>query len=478
MIDTDDPWRSARRSMARMEVSGMRSRSLLGAAALSASVVLVVFVAILLGANMHRLRDSFAWVQHTNRVMLQAAGVHESLLEAGSSTRAYLLTGDPDYIVVHDRAIKAMDRRLHALMQLVRDNPQQVRRVAEFRTLIDRRQALLAQAGGLRPAARARLIANMRGPGNSGAFRDFTSLIGAKFDAFRQQELALLEMRQARVEKATGFTALLAIVIGVLALIAGGGGVHLIQRERAENRSREMELVLTHTQRLSLMGETSLALAHELNQPLSAAGNYLSALRRFLATDTARERADDTAEKARAQVLRAGEIVKRLRNFVAQGDNERSAQDVGSLFADAVALLGTLDDSVVLHSSIEPGLPPVFVDRIQIQQVLVNLMRNAIEAMRQSPRHELTLRAVRGDDGTVQISLQDSGSGLSPEIVSRLFRPFVSTKSNGMGVGLSICQRIVLDHGGRIWAESLPGAGAIFCFTLPIAGGVDEAAAA
>jgi two-component system sensor kinase FixL len=178
------------------------------------------------------------------------------------------------------------------------------------------------------------------------------------------------------------------------------------------------------------------------------------------------------------QVLRAGEIVKRLRNFVALGESERGAQDIDTLFADAVALLGTLDDSVVLHRSIEPDLPPVFVDRIQIQQVLVNLMRNAIEAMRNSPRRELALRAVRRDAGTVQICLQDSGSGLSPEIAARLFKPFVSTKSNGMGVGLSISQRIVMDHGGRIWAESVPGDGALFCFTLPVVRAAGEAAAA
>ncbi|MBL6854424.1 MAG: CHASE3 domain-containing protein [Alphaproteobacteria bacterium] len=479
MNHADDPWRSARKSMAALETSGTTPRSLLGFTALSVSVVLAVLVAFLLGVNMHRLRDSFAWVQHTNRVLLEAAGMHEALLEAGSATRSYLLTGDPTYIAVHAQAIRAMNSRLDVLARLVSDNPAQARRVAEFRSQIRARQLALARAGGLNAGSRERVIATMRAVGNSGAYRDFSVLMGAKFDAFRQQEMALLQMRQDSAEKATGLTALLAILAAALALIAGGAGVYLIQRERAEHRAREMELLLTHTQRLSLMGETSLALAHELNQPLSAAGNYLSALKRFLASETGagRDRADDTAEKARAQVLRAGEIVKRLRNFVAHGDNERSPQTVETLFADALALLGTLDEGVALNRSIEPGLRPVFVDRIQVQQVLVNLMRNAIEAMRNSPKRELTLRAIRHDANTVQICLQDSGSGLPPDIASRLFKPFVTTKSTGMGVGLSISQRIVLDHGGRIWAESIPGQGALFCFTLPVAQ-AEEAAAA
>jgi signal transduction histidine kinase len=478
MIHQDDPWRAARKSMARLETSGTRTRSLVGVGALSASVVLVILAALMFSININRLRDSFGWVQHTNAVMLEAAGVHEALLEAGSATRGYLLTGDPNYVELHDRARKTMYRRLGNLAQLVGDNPGQRARVAELRSLVDSREALLDRAGGLRPGTRGMLIAGLKGSGQARSFRDFTKVIGVKFDSFREAELSLLRDRQARAQKAEGFSLLMAFLTAALALITGGTGIYFIQRERAEHRAREMELVLTHTQRLTLMGETSLALAHELNQPLSAAGNYLSALKRFLASDTARDRADDTAEKARAQILRAGEIVRRLRNFVSQGDSERSAQEVEVLFSDALALLGTLDEGVVFKHAIEPGLPPVFVDRIQIQQVLVNLMRNSIEAMRSSPTHELNLRAMRRDDGTVQICLQDSGGGLSPEVAARLFKPFVTTKSNGMGVGLSICQRIVLDHGGRIWAESVPGEGAMFCFTLPVAGTADEAAAA
>jgi len=466
--------------MAELEASGTSARALIGAVALSVSVILVALAALLLGANIHRLRDSFAWVEHTNNVMLEAAGVHESLLEAGSATRSYLITGDTSYITAHDRARAAVDARLAVLRSLVADNAGQSKRAAELQALIGTREARFDRTGGLTPAARTMLISGMRGAGTARAFHDFTLQIGTRFDAFRRAEIALLQARQERAQSAEGFTLFLAFITAALALLCGGVGIFFIQRERAEHRARELELVLTHTQRLTLMGETSLALAHELNQPLSAAGNYLSALKRFLASETtgSLDQADDTAEKARAQVQRAGEIVKRLRNFVALGENERSPQHVEVLFADALALLGTLDDTVSLKRVVEPGLPPVFVDRIQIQQVLVNLMRNSIEAMRNSPSRELTLTAVRRDHDTVQISLRDTGSGLAPDVAARLFRPFVTTKSNGMGVGLSICQRIVLEHGGRIWAESVPGAGARFSFTLPAARTSGEVAAA
>ncbi|MEJ1968348.1 MAG: ATP-binding protein [Rhizomicrobium sp.] len=467
----DDPWAAARRSMSRLEASGLRSRSLLGIAALVVSAVLVILAALMLSVNVGRLRTSFEWMQHASSVLQETSAVREALLDAGIATRSYLLTADDAYIVAHAEARRAMDRRLDTLAKLVADNPEQVRRVAELRTLITSREALLDRIGGLGPGTRDRLVAGMRGIGPVKDLRNFSSEVGGKFAAFRDAELALQRARQHRTQGAAGLTFLLGLVTALLALSAGIVGFYFLRRERAENRARELELVLTHTQRLMLMGETSLALAHELNQPLSAAGNYISALRRFLAADgaLARARADDSAQKARAQVQRAGEIVRRLRNFVANGDNERSVQGVDVLFADALALLGTLDESIQLERRIEPDLPAVFVDRIQIQQVLVNLMRNALEAMRDSPRRELTLIAAAHGNDTVQICLQDSGTGLPREVAARLFKPFVTTKSNGMGVGLSICQRIVVDHGGRIWAEKASNGGALFCFTLPVA---------
>jgi two-component system sensor kinase FixL len=139
------------------------------------------------------------------------------------------------------------------------------------------------------------------------------------------------------------------------------------------------------------------------------------------------------------------------------------------MVADAVSLLGTLSDKLHLKTHIAPDVPDMRIDRIQIQQVLVNLMRNAIEAMQACPQQELFLEAARGAGDTVLFRLHDTGPGLTADMAARLFQPFTSTKKNGMGVGLSICQRIVTDHDGRIWVEPGAAGGTIFCFTIPAA---------
>ena len=228
-----------------------------------------------------------------------------------------------------------------------------------------------------------------------------------------------------------------------------------------------MELI--HTQRLALMGETASMLAHEVNQPLAAATNYLAAVNRMAANpDGARpDKLKDAVQKTAEQIGRAVTIVQRLRNFIGKRDSERAAESPALLVADAVALYGTLGSGVRLQTQVAAGLPNLLVDRVQIQQVLVNLMRNALEAMQDSAQRELELDVAAGGRDMVQFRLRDTGPGLPQEVAEKLFRPFVSTKAGGMGVGLSICQKIVTDHGGRIWAEAGPGGGTVFCFALP-----------
>jgi signal transduction histidine kinase len=159
---------------------------------------------------------------------------------------------------------------------------------------------------------------------------------------------------------------------------------------------------------------------------------------------------------------------QRLRSFIQKHDTQWQPETCASLVADAVALLGSIDARVALNTDVQTGLPVVMVDRIQIQQVLVNLMRNAIEAMAASPRREMWLTVARADDGRVLFRLRDSGPGLAPQVAQRLFQPFTSTKEEGMGIGLSICRRILHDHGGDIWVESPADGGAAFCFALPV----------
>ena len=244
----------------------------------------------------------------------------------------------------------------------------------------------------------------------------------------------------------------------------------LTERQKTESRLQELQSELVHISRLSAMGEMASTLAHELNQPLSAISNYLKGSRRLLEADTG-ERASmvrEALDKAADQALRAGQIIRRLRDFVASGETEHRVENITKLVEEASALaqVGAKDQAVRVRYRFEPSAQLALADKVQIQQVLLNLMRNAMEAMQGSAKRELLLSAALAENDRIQVSVADTGSGLAPDVVSQLFRPFVTTKQQGMGVGLSICRTIVESHGGKIWAEPNPGGGTIFHFTL------------
>jgi two-component system sensor kinase FixL len=221
------------------------------------------------------------------------------------------------------------------------------------------------------------------------------------------------------------------------------------------------------------MGEMAAALAHELNQPLTAVANWAEAARRLLDTDTPenRTKALDFMDKAIGQADRAGQIIRRLRNFVGKGDTEARAQDPNALVEEATALAlvggGAREHGVRVVLELGSDLPAVLVDKVQIQQVVINLVRNAIEAMAAVAVRQLTIATSRGD-GVVDVSVLDTGPGLAPEVAEQLFQPFVTTKRQGMGIGLSICRSIIDKHGGRLRALPRRDGGMIFSFTIPI----------
>jgi two-component system sensor kinase FixL len=243
----------------------------------------------------------------------------------------------------------------------------------------------------------------------------------------------------------------------------------LTERQNAEARLQELQSELVHISRLTAMGEMASTLAHELNQPLSAITNYLKGSRRLLAeqSDETSVTVRDAIDKSADQALRAGQIIRRLRDFVARGESERRVESLAKIAeeASALALVGAKDQGVRTRFQLSRGEDLVLADKVQIQQVLLNLIRNAIEAMHDSGRRELTISALN-DKGMVTVSVADTGSGLAPEMSKQLFQPFVTTKREGMGVGLSISRTIIEAHGGRIWAEPNPGGGTIFRFTL------------
>ncbi len=250
----------------------------------------------------------------------------------------------------------------------------------------------------------------------------------------------------------------------------------LTERQRAEKRLQDLQAELVHVSRLSAMGQMASTLAHELNQPLTAVSNYVQAARRMVTAvaatdDGVPERLIEILEKTSAQANRAGQIIRRLREFVGKGDIEKRSERLDKIIeeASALALVGAKDYGVRVKFEFDEALPPVLADRIQIQQVVLNLMRNAIEAMQSGQRRELVLSTRRGENGTALAGVADTGPGLDPEVEARLFEPFVTTKPQGMGLGLSICREIIEAHGGRLWGAGRPEGGTIFFFSLPLA---------
>ncbi len=240
----------------------------------------------------------------------------------------------------------------------------------------------------------------------------------------------------------------------------------------AQKQLRDVQSELARVTRLTDMGRLAAAIAHELNQPLTAVATYIGGCQRLIRRVTNQEPAlTEAYEKvglASNQALRAGEIIRRLRNFIGKGETERRVESAASVMEEAcnLAFVTAKHHGVAIRLSIESAAE-ILVDRIQIQQVLVNLVRNAVEAMEQSPRKELDVR-VSEADGQLEVRVSDTGPGLAPEIAGRLFEPFASTKLRGMGIGLSVCREIIAAHEGRIWAEPGAQGGTIFCFTLPL----------
>lgn len=293
------------------------------------------------------------------------------------------------------------------------------------------------------------------------------------------------EIRACR-KNGTIFSAELAV--GELALgehrIFTGFIRDVTDRVEAERKADQLQRELAHLNRIQTMGELATALAHELNQPLAAISNYAQAARRVIDADsTDSAKASTMLAQVAEQALRAGEIMKRMRGFAQRGEIERQPEDINEIVREAVRLSlgGVTFRDVEVSFELTENLPRVAVDRIQIQQVIVNLMRNAIDALLDGAQHVVDISTTHmppdrrvqvtaaGHDGDqVRVSIRDNGPGIAPEIANRLFSPLATTKQTGLGVGLAICRTIVEAHDGKIWAESTSGDGAAFHFTLPV----------
>jgi two-component system sensor kinase FixL len=245
-------------------------------------------------------------------------------------------------------------------------------------------------------------------------------------------------------------------------------------RVAAEARAEGLQRELHHVGRLTAMGEVASMIVHELNQPLTAIANFGEASKRLLEKGGDQAgRVGEFIEKSVRQAHRASEMIRRLRRFVTRGVGEMETICVNEVVQDAarLALIGAADQGIQTSYELAPDLPQITADRIQVQQVVVNLIRNGIDAML-DPKSDrdgalrLTIATSRDADGAVRISVADTGPGIAPEVVADLFTPFVTSKQGGMGIGLSVSKSIVEGHGGALWFEPNPGRGSRFLFTL------------
>jgi two-component system sensor kinase FixL len=244
----------------------------------------------------------------------------------------------------------------------------------------------------------------------------------------------------------------------------------LTEPQATQRRLHDLQSELAHVARVTAVGTLATALAHELNQPLTAIASYVETARDLLhePSEKVLEVVRDALAECATQSVRAGQIVRRLRDYISRGEIERKPESLRQLVneASALAMVGARELGVEIEVTLDAAADEVLVDRIQIQQVILNLVRNAFEAMEGSQFRRLEISSCREKAGQVRVTIADAGPGLAPDVAEQLFQPFNSAKSKGMGLGLSICHTIIKGHGGRIWAEPSSLGGAAFHFTL------------
>jgi PAS domain S-box-containing protein len=310
-------------------------------------------------------------------------------------------------------------------------------------------------------------------------------------EAFRRDDLEVLETMQDRfiaeehVTDAAGRVRWLQTVKRPIIESDGrasqvlGASTDITWRRETELELREQRAQLAHVTRISTMGELAASLAHELNQPLTAILSNAQAALRFLSSKPAdlqevREILQDIVEDN----SRAGEVIRRMRALIKKEEPEFTSVDLASLIRDVALLLHSdaILQNVRIALELDDDLPPVRGDKVQLQQVMLNLMLNAFEAMKNcaAAEREVKLRVAREKTGVIQVAVSDRGTGLSKDKLDKIFQPFYTTKREGLGMGLSICRSIIQAHGGHLWAENNFDHGATFYFTMPIAGEAAE----
>ncbi|MFC0242539.1 sensor histidine kinase [Rhodopseudomonas telluris] len=443
---------------------------------LGATLLLFIVIAGALFLNLMRLRDSFSWVQHTNDVLLAIAGIQRAVLEAETNERGYLLTGLESYSENYLHAREALGSRIDSLRALVGDNRSHVARVDELRQFVDMRTAQLGRVIELGPEHMREALEILE----QARTDRLTERVETSLTALTRVEQALLTERMLQHDRESLAAALITACLLILAVASAAIAAFLLEHQRATARQQEadqrlqsLQAELMRVARLSTMGEMSSALAHELNQPLGAITNYVQGSRRLVEASSHPDKAKIGAalDKAAQQTLRAGAVIQRLRDFVGRGETDKTIESLRAIAEDALALASVVsrDRPVDIILALDPASDRVLVDKVQVQQVFLNLIRNAFEAMRDEPERRLKISSRATAGGMVEVMVADTGPGLDAQIAERMFQPFATTKPDGMGIGLSISQTIIQSHGGSISVSTPPEGGTVFGFTLPSA---------
>ena len=243
-------------------------------------------------------------------------------------------------------------------------------------------------------------------------------------------------------------------------------------RRRAEDEARRKSADLAHAARLSTIGELTSGIAHEVNQPLTAMVNFAEACLRMLRSGNADpQKLEDALGQIADQGQRAGHIIRHMRRLARKGESERVEVGLSQLVRDVLDLVSRelRASGITLHLMLDENLPTVKCDRIQIEQVVLNLVRNAMDILEEGSAHkrDLTIRCRADTAASVELTVEDTGEGFTADNSKRIFETFFTTKADGLGMGLSISRNIIENHGGQLWAHPRPGGGAIFHVTLP-----------
>jgi signal transduction histidine kinase len=441
---------------------GLHARAWAGAALVFSA--LLIFITASAGQfTLGRMQANFEWVKHTQRVLIQVGQLQANIFAAVATQRSYMLTKHANRLQDLDQIASEMDAQLKDIDDLTKDSPHQHERLGLVRGLIEQwltrlRQELDKAAVG---SVEASEVDDLAREGRTSIDNALQQVINA--------EVSLLDAREIQAERGATLSTYLGTLTLLLGLVTAGLGVWLIQSQRVETRIRDLQNQFIETARDAVIGETAVTFAHEVTQPLTAAKNYLTAVRGMMNRDTPGGSRQATGlDHAIIQVERATEVLRHLRGFGARPGPGRTVEPIERLIEDAISLSGLDWNGTVLIRQITPNLPKCLVDRVHVQQVLVNLARNGLEAMAHSSRREMIIAAELAHPTQVRVSVRDTGPGLPTEVLNKIFRPFVTTKEGGMGVGLSICRRIVEAHGGQISARNLGSGGTVFEFTLPV----------